>query len=380
MIYSIKLYNCRCKYRYYNINGCLLLTAFFQICHIDLNDNNLTRIPASLLQLPNLEVLDLSHNKLTHLPDVPLWSKALSNLNLSDNCLASLPMNVTASSLTRLNLNRNKFSSVPLCVCTFTTLTSLDLSDNPNIKSLPYELGMLIKLEVLNLNGLKKLKEPPKTVTSNVQDCISYLRGKLNDYDDSSHCIQLMVVGNPDSGKHILVSRLQNKELTGHECELRIYVSEWECRPNITKRAIRFRIWTFNNLEDYLSTHNCFLLQRSLYLLLFNLKHESKGIHEIKGWLESIAHRAPYYSSAMIIGTHMGEVSNQGYRKGERLLEQAKRTAQIYENQVETTGLFQIGLKHHLQSVTQLVENIHSYAVNYPLGKGEYVCEIIMCL
>lgn len=264
-----------------------------------------------------------------------------------------------------------------MCVCTFTTLTSLDLSDNSSIKSLPYELGKLSKLEQLNLNGLKRLKEPPKAVTSNVQNCISYLQGKLNDYDDSSHCIQLMVVGNPDSGKHILVSRLQNRELTGHECDLRVYVSDWECRPNITKRTIRFRIWIFNNLEDYLATHSCFLLQRSLYLLLFNLKHESKGIHEIKVWLESIAHRAPYYSSAMIIGTHM---SNQGYRNGERLLEQAKRTAEIYENQVETTGLFQIGLKHGLQTVTQLLERIHSYAVNYPLGKGEYVHEIIMCL
>ena len=126
-------------------------------------------------------------------------------------------------------------------------------------------------------------------------------------------------------------------------------------------------------MEDYLATHECFLLQRSLYLLLFNLKHKSKGIHEIKGWLESIANRAPYYSSAIIIGTHMDEISNQGCRNGEQLLEQAKSTAKIYESQVETAGVFQIGLKHRLQTLTQLIENIHNYAVNYPLGKGEYV-------
>lgn len=280
--------------------------------------------------------------------------------------------------MTYLNLSKNKLTSVPLCACTFTTLTSLDLSDNPNIRNLPYELGMLTELQQLNLNGLKRLKEPPKAVLSNVQNCISYLQGKLNDYDDSSHCIQLMVVGNPDSGKHILVSRLQNRELSSHERDLRICVNEWECRPSITKRAVRFRIWVFNNLEDYLATHKCFLLQRSLYLLLFNLKHKGEGIHEMKGWLESIANQAPYYSSVMIIGTHVDEISNQGYRNNEHLLEQAKSIAKIYENEVETIGVFHIGLKHRSKTLTQLIENIHSYAVNFPLEKGEYACEVIL--
>lgn len=344
----------------------------FQIYSIDLNDNNLTHIPASLLQLPKLKILSLSHNKLTHLTDIPLWSMALTELDLSDNCLSSLPMNVTASSLTRLNLSKNQFSSVPLCVCTFTALTSLDLSDNPSIRNLPREMSMLTKLEHLNLGGLKRLKEPPKAFISSPQKCVSYLRSKLSDYDDGSHCIQLMVVGNPDNGKHTLVSRLQNRELTSHECNLRVYVQEWECRPNITKRAVSFRIWIFNHQEDYLSTHKCFLLQHSLYLLLFNLKHKYKGVHEIKRWLENIVHQAPY-SSVMIIGTHMNEISNQDFRNGELLLQQAKMAAAVYENKIETIGLFQIGLKHHLQTVTQLLENIHSYAVNYPLRKSK--CE-----
>ena len=272
-------------------------------------------------------------------------------------------MNVSASSLTYLDLSKNQFSSVPLCVCTFTSLISLDLNDNPKIKNLPCELSMLTKLDQLNLSGLKRLKEPPKAFTSSPQKCLSYLRSKFSDYDDGSHSIQLIIVGNPGSGKHTLVSRLQNRELSTRECNLRIYVSEWECRPSITKRVVRFRIWTFNNLEDYTSTHNCFLLQRSIYLLLFNLKHENEGVHEVKVWLESITHHAPY-SSCMIIGTHMDDMSRQDYHNGEFLLQQAKMVAALYEDKLEMIGLFQVGLK---QTVTQLLDIIHSYAIDYPL-------------
>ena len=337
----------------------MVASSMFQVCNIDLNDNELTQIPARLLQLPNLKTLNLSHNKLTHLPDVLLWSKALVELNLSDNCLSSLPINATASSLTCLNLSKNQFNAVPLCVCTFLTLTSLDLSDNPRIRSLPHEMSMLTKLEHLNIKGLKRLKEPPNAFMNSPPQCISYLRSKLNDY---SHCKQLMIVGSPESGKHTFVSKL----LGSYEHNSRIYTGKWKCRPNgITKRAIRFQIWVFNSLEDYAFTHNCFLSQHSLYLLLFNAKHESEGVHDaINTWLERIAYRAPY-SSIILIGTHMDEISCQDYKNGEILLQQAKTASKVYANKLEIAGVLQIGLKHQ-QTVTKVVDKIHSYVSNCP--------------
>ena len=340
----------------------------FQMCNIDLNRNNLTHIPASLLQLPKLKTLNVSHNKLTHLPKIPRWSKALTELNLSDNCLSSLPMNVTASSLISLNLSKNLFNDIPLCICTFITLISLDLSDNPRIRSLPHEMSMLTKLEHLNLSGLKKLKEPPKPFINSASKCISYLRSKFNDYADSSHCIQLMIVGSPGSGKHTLVSKLQNRELGNYESNSHIYTCKWKCCPNsITKRAVRFRIWVFNSLEDYASTHDCFLLQHSLYLLLFSVKHERKEVHDtIRIWLDRIAFQAPH-SSVMFVGTHMDDMSHQDYINGEILLQQAKLASKVHIDKLETVGLLQIGLKHCLPTVTNLLDKIHTYAVNCPL-------------
>ena len=337
----------------------MIASSMFQVCNIDLNDNELTQIPTSLLQLPNLKTLDLSHNKLTRLPDVLLWSKALVELNLSDNCLSSLPISATASSLTCLNLSKNQFNTVPLCVCTFLTLTSLDLSDNPRIRSLPHEMSMLTKLEHLSIKGLKRLKEPPNAFMNSPPQCISYLRSKLN---DRTNCKQLMIVGSPECGKHTFVSKL----LGSYECNSRIYTGKWKCRPNgITKRAVRFRMWVFNSLEDYAFTHDCFLSQHSLYLLLFDAKHESEGVYDaINTWLERIACRAPY-SSIILIGTHMDEISRQDHKNGEILLQQVKTASKVYANKLEIAGNLQISLKHQ-QMVTKVVDKIHSYAANYP--------------
>jgi GTPase SAR1 family protein len=165
-----------------------------------------------------------------------------------------------------------------------------------------------------------------------------------------------MIVGNPESGKHTFVSKL----LDSYECNLRVFTGKWKCRPSsITKKAIRFRIWVFKSLEDYASTHDCFLSQHSLYLLLFDAKHESKGVHDtINTWLERIACRAPH-CSIIFIGTHMDEISHQDY--GEILLQQAKVASEVYK--LEVAGVLQIDLKRSLHKV---LDKIHSYGVNFP--------------
>ena len=130
-------------------------------------------------------MLNLSHNKVTCLPDTPAWSATLSAVDLSNNHITSMPVNITASALTSLNLRKNKLSEVPLCICTFTRLASLDISENVSIKSLPYEMGLLCNLKELRLNGLKRLKEPPNAFLGSIEECISYLHNKYMAYAGS---------------------------------------------------------------------------------------------------------------------------------------------------------------------------------------------------
>ena len=150
-----------------------------QVVKLDLQHNELTQIPHCLLELPSLNELNLSHNRLSDIPDVPEWSSCLAVLDLSHNSLQTMPLRVVAPSIRTLDISHNQFRTVPLCICSFTSLHSLDLSDNPDICTLPAEMGRLSSLERLHLRGLK-LKNPPRNVQQNARDCIRYLSQKLD--------------------------------------------------------------------------------------------------------------------------------------------------------------------------------------------------------
>ena len=337
---------------------------------VDFSNNELADITAGLLQLPNLRVLNLSHNKLTHLPDIPLWSAALTHVDLSNNLLTSMPMNITASALTSFNLSKNRLSEVPLCVCTFTTLVSLDISYNPSINILPYEMSLLTKLKGLTLYGLNKLKYPTKSFAGSIHEFRTHLQTLLNSYAVGIDCVQLMIVGNSEYGKSVFTSRMFGKGFR-YNNDIRVCVRNWEYRPNVTKRLFRFRTWIFKALEDYQSTHHCFLSQRSVYVLLFNLNDGCEGVYELKPWLKSISHQAPY-SALIVVGmSHLDKADN--IRDTDIIIQQAKMAVAAFANNLESLGIFTIEVKNLAQNVKSVLSSIHHCAVNFPfLEMGKF--------
>ena len=339
--------------------------TLIQVTFVDLGDNELTTVPVELFELPNLKVLNLSHNKVICIPYTQNIS--LTNLDLSDNHLSSLSVNLSAPSLISLNISKNQFSHVPLCICTFTSLKSLDLSGN-NIKMLPYDMGMLTSLTQLKLNGLNKLKEPPKYIQNSCQDCIAFLQEKLRMYVDGSYCMQLMIVGNPGRGKHTLAFRLQNSRILVPDCHERVQISEWEYQPSGIKKGFQFRIWIFHDLDNYVATHQYFLNQSSLYLLLFDLTLGHEGVHELKPWLSSITQLAPL-SGIIIIGTHSDQVPQHDVSL---LLQQAEMVVAAYGGKLKIIALLSADLKHNPGSVPNIQNIILQYANTYPvLQQGE---------
>lgn len=153
-----------------------------QVVNLDLQSNKLRTIPGCILQLQSIESLNLSHNNLSEIPNLPEWSFSLRVVDLSYNKLSDLPHSTTALGIKTLNLSHNMFSSVPSCVCSMKTIHSLNLSSNQDILSLPYEMWKLSSLEELNLENIKKLKDPPKRLRNNPQECITYLYNKQTDY------------------------------------------------------------------------------------------------------------------------------------------------------------------------------------------------------
>jgi len=323
-----------------------------------------------LLELPSLGELNLAHNRLREIPDVPEWSACLTVLILSYNNLNSLPINVVAPTIRSLDLSHNNFRAVPLCICSFVTLNSLNLSDNPDILTLPAEMGRLNMLARLNLTNLKDLNDPPKNIQRDTRDCIRYLNSKLR-CAKGFYRMKLMLVGLANRGKTTLVKRLQGKEC-GNESTVGVEVSEWWYRPSLGRKPFHFSIWDFGGQEEYYATHQCFLSQRSLYLLLFNLNDGENGVRELKPWLNNIALRAPR-SCVIIIGTHLDEVPEEKREEIDALLQRVGVLAESYSNKLQIVEVMPVGLKNRIENVALLKEAIYNHAANYKTKSGQVI-------
>ena len=304
-----------------------------QATTINLQSNLLTEIPASLLELPCIQELNLSHNRLQEIPEVLEWASTLTILDLSHNNLQSLPHLCEAPNLRSLDLSYNSFQQVPLCICYFSNLDSLDLSHNPNITKLPADMGRLQNLFDLKLEGMAGLKYPPKSIYCDTNVCISYLNSKLRS-SRGYYRMKLILCGKQTRGKTTLVARLQGKDVkeSDNQATVGIDVSEWHFSPQIRKQTFSFSVWDFGGQEEYYATHQCFLTERSLYLLVWNITHGEEGVRELKPWLDNIALRAPR-SKVIIVATFYDKVPEEDREDGgkvDQLLKQVASLASIY--------------------------------------------------
>ena len=231
-------------------------------------------------------------------------------------------------------------------------------------------MGRLSYLSHLNLSGLKDLNDPPKNLQKECRDCIRYLNSKLRSAR-GFYRMKLMLIGYANRGKSTLVARLQGKEY-GDESMVGVDVSEWWYRPSIGRRAFHFSIWDFGGQEEYYATHQCFLSQRSLYLLLFNLLHGDKGVEELRPWLNNIALRAPR-TCVIIIGTHLDEVQDEKRGEIDALLHRVATLAASFNNKLQIVEVIPVGLKNRIENIGLLKEAIYNHAAGYKNRAGQLI-------
>ena len=289
---------------------------------------------------------------------------------MSNNDLSYLPNDVVAPSIHTLLISNNKFRRVPSCICSFLSLQHLDISDNPDILSLPVEMGRLQKLHRLVLTGLKDLSDPPRNMHKDAKHCIRYLNSKLR-AARSFFRMKLMLVGKQNRGKTTLVARLRGLEVGPDQATDGVDVSEWSYASGFGRRRYHFSIWDFGGQEEYYATHQCFLSERSMYLLLFNLKQGLRDgeacISELKPWLDNITLRAPQ-SCVLIVGTHLDEVEDAERPEADELLTCIGNMATQYQ-QLQVKQVLPVGLMNRLEGIADLRDAIYENATEYK-GKG----------
>lgn len=250
-----------------------------KLCFLDLRRNQLKSIPATLLEMPNLRELKLCHNKIVELPKQCKWSSSLKTLYLSDNQLQTLPSSMAGAKLSIFYIARNNLYEVPMCICAITTLQSLDLSGNPRLTQLPPQMGRLTNIEMLKLENLDQLTDPPEEIKKNGIKTIMYLRNILR-RSDGYYTLKLMLVGRAGQGKTTLKHRLM-RDYTYNVNNSTNGIAMDEFRYNRSglfamNPEFYFKIWDFGGQEDFYATHQCFLSTLALYLLVWNLE---EGIH-----------------------------------------------------------------------------------------------------
>ncbi|MEK6260647.1 MAG: COR domain-containing protein [Planctomycetota bacterium] len=277
------------------------LTDFYLAC------NQLTSVPPEIGHLTQLTCFGLGSNQLTCVPPGIGQLVQLSKLWLDNNQLTSLPPEIgQLTQLITLDLEYNQLTSVPREIGQLSHLYELNLSRN-QLTSLPESLRRLPQLRILRLHDNPKLEIPASVLSHGP----GYWGGDrylppdprtILDYYFRMHAeaerrtlseAKLILVGRGDVGKTSLVRRLVDNTFSRQEGTTHgIRIQRWPVTVGQERDEILLHVWDFGGQEIMHATHQFFLTDRSLYLLVLDGRAGQQEA-EADYWLRLISGFAP---------------------------------------------------------------------------------------
>lgn len=334
----LNLSNCR-------LNNTLSLTKLTSLTELWLDSLGLTsRSIYGLSNLSNLKTLSLKQNLLTDIADIAGLNK-LHYLDLGNNEIQDIQVLSGLTNLVELNLTDNKISDLR-SLYSLKKLKILNIGGN-SIEDI-FALSRLTQLERLDASGNKInkiiiLRDLPGLINIHldanpIEDCpVEFwkrndirqirayfdLKSRQEEDDEQSQNeeitqnneIKLILVGNCGVGK----TQLANLLVSGRYKDTRdsthgITVSRWN--PNskssepfqVLPKRFLVNIWDFGGQEYYHGTHQLFMSNQAVYVLLWDKSSNLNGVKlteigteksekvahfHYRYWLESIRHYAP---------------------------------------------------------------------------------------
>lgn len=271
-------------------------------------DNHIAFLPRNIERLENLQVLSLTGSYFLDTGEPPLSMKKLIYLDVFDagysqfpdllliSTLRALGFNcqekflpedfVVLTSLRELYLTRSKIIALPDNIGALTQLKLLYLYEC-DIQSLPASLSTISSLKLLDLVHTPLAKEiPPEILNQSAKEIIRYIfQQQSNAPKQFFNESKMVIVGQGHVGKTCILNRLINKTYIENSSTEGIDISEWCFRKK--NQDYKLNVWDFGGQEIYHSTHQFFLTERSLYLLVWDaLAEEEYG--RIDYWLKTI--------------------------------------------------------------------------------------------
>ncbi|MBA3240620.1 MAG: leucine-rich repeat domain-containing protein, partial [Acidobacteria bacterium] len=273
------------------------ISRLSQLRALYLNGNQLTTLPEFISRLSQLQMLYLDGNRLTTLPESISRLSQLRALSLSKNNLTTLPESISQlSQLHTLFLDGNQLTTLPEFITQLSQLHTLYLDGN-QLTTLPESLKNLKRLERLYLHGNEALGLPAEvlgpswqenspTSSKSAEILEYYFRARGGEKRPLNEA-KLILVGRGGVGKTSIVNRLVHRMFKDEKKTEGIIITGWPLTVGSDNEDVRLNVWDFGGQEIMHATHQFFLTERSLYLLVLSGR-EDLAEADAEYWLKLI--------------------------------------------------------------------------------------------
>lgn len=231
------------------------IANFTTLVKLQVAFNKLTFVPSTIFQMPLIENIDLSYNLISSLPEALIGkvSSSLHILMLSNNKLSRFPHYFSDSVISTLDLSRNQFKEVPESVCAMKSLECLNMSNNSEIRFIPYELGGLKHLKIPSFDGL------PYTFNIPNNSLMEFIQKRFKTMQTISH-YEVVMIGFPH---HLRLLEGVYTTVKG---------SELDCA-----------LLKFDSPVHFLSLSHIFQLPNAMYILLWDCQNgqDADELHRV---------------------------------------------------------------------------------------------------
>lgn len=311
--------------------------------------NKLSRLSSSLPLLSTLVLLDLRKNAFTTFPIVVCKLKNLEKLDLGDNQISAIAPEIgRLTTLKEFYINDNQLTALPVELGRLFNLKTLMLQNN-NIHKLPLVMANLTNLTTLELGGNPLIEPPMEALTGGLDAMRSWMSDQLRS-GERSFRMKLMFVGQENVGKTSLVRAIKrqlsgdasgdgkgsaqnasstssgpspstastpNSAPSGTGASTSLLSTDGIDIETLTmthtdsndqsKHVLQFTVLDFAGQEIYYGTHQVFLTERAVYMVVWDLRKSPKE-SRVEFWLNAITAAAPK-SPIFLVGTHLDDKS-----------------------------------------------------------------------
>ena len=227
-----------------SLSPCISYDEKGRVSGVNLQGQGLAAVPEGLRSFAQLARVNLIQNLLMSVPDWLLELPHLLELLLSENRISRLDPTVLTSGLP-VTFDRGTWAT-----------PQITLADNP-------------------------LEQPPLEIVERgndaLRDYFRSLKGETRRLNEA----KVLFVGDGGSGKTSLVLRLLKRGFDGNQPQTHgIKIEPWDLADN--GGEIRVRLWDFGGQDIMHATHQFFLSERSLYVLVLDGRKEEDAEYWLK--------------------------------------------------------------------------------------------------